>query len=182
MKVVDVARELYSPIFSKGQIWWQPLILVGPVSGREIFATSRIRIFSNDRLVKLLSTSHGFTLTCPRLNSIRYTNDFFLEEVRSPYIQVSASVQNLRYNVIPKTNGYIEGWTKFWTISLLRGCQSTLAAWSTQSLSNACLRSCLNSEVTKLSDLTTANPAESRVGMRPVFSKWEAFCLNSLIH
>lgn len=76
----------------------------------------------------------------------------------------------------------MDGCTRFCTMSLLRGCQSTFAAWSARSVSNALTSSSRRRSLIKLSDLIMALPAESRVGIRPVSIKYLALLRNSAMH
>jgi len=91
VEVVDVARELHSPVFLESQVCWQPLILTRPVFGWDTGTTYRIllpesptaiacwQIWINNVVFPLLR--RGFAFAGPYLNGIGYPNDFFLEKI-----------------------------------------------------------------------------------------------------
>ena len=80
VEIIDVTRELHSPVFLESQVCWKPLILIRPVLRRNSTAAYPIRhvtlgAASFERL------SQGFAFACPLLNGIGYTDNFFLEKV-----------------------------------------------------------------------------------------------------
>lgn len=80
VEVVDVARELHSPVFLESQVRWQPLILFRPVFRRYGASACTIRIIPF-RSATLASLGQSFAFAGPQLNGVGYSNNFFLEKV-----------------------------------------------------------------------------------------------------
>ena len=80
VQVIDVARELHSPVFLESQVRRQPLILIRPVFHRNAIATYIIRP-ARIRDSALACRSSYLALSSPRFNGAGYADNFFLEEV-----------------------------------------------------------------------------------------------------
>jgi hypothetical protein len=89
VEVVDVARELHSPVFLESQVCWQPLILTRPVFGRNAGTTYRIVMPESRPAIFLIWINNVvfpvlrrcFAFAGPYLNGIGYPNNFFLEKI-----------------------------------------------------------------------------------------------------
>lgn len=79
VEVVDVTRELHSPVL-ESQVRWQPLILIRPVFwGYTVTASiiTQVRL----RSVDFARLGYSFAFASPQLNRVGYPDNFFLEKV-----------------------------------------------------------------------------------------------------
>lgn len=187
MQIVDVASKLCRPVVAECHIGGQPLVQARAILFRNrIFYPPPIVVEKSFTIIwHGLDFRYSSALADEREGSFD-ANLLLIKEfgpaffIFNPLGVIVVKRDDNRH--IPNTKGYMDGCTRFCTISLLRGCQSTFAAWSVRRVSNALTSSCRRRSLIKLSDLMMVLPAESRVGIRPVSIKYLALLRNSAIH